>query len=277
MYTIRSQPVNRLTCITILIVLCAAAGAEASPPAEEGVRVRLTIPVWIPGYSGQFAFGDVDVEGGGDDDGSGGGEWLGQLFDASGKLEFFFLGRVRVDVDAWIFLVDSFGGKLRETVTFRYTDGSIIDASIRPAMLRVAAGRRIKRWTPGSPGDYFITLRGYGGVRYHDVDFEATLTQNEYPLEKRANWLDPVVGVQATFLVHEHWRFVAWTDIGGFGAGSRIAWWWELSAGYRFTDWFNLQLGWSMMYIDYSGSAGEQSLKWNAWLSGPSLALAFSF
>ncbi len=273
---------KRLTCSALLIIVFTAVTAGAKPPegedAKRGVRVTLTIPVWIPGYTGQFAIGDIDVDGGGDGgDGSGGGEWFGQFFDASGKLEFFFLGRVRVDVNAWTFLADSFGGKLRETVTFRITDGTVIDASIRPAMLRVFAGRRIKRWTPGSPGDHFITLRGYGGVRYNDVDFEATLTQNGYPLEKRANWLDPIVGVQATFLVHEHWRFLAWTDIGGFGAGSRIAWWWEVSAGYRFADWFTLQLGWSMMHIDYRGSAGEQDLHWNAWLSGPSLALAFSF
>ena len=264
----------RASFAAILMMLCIARGAAADPPppSGEGVRIGIEIPVWIPGYSGQFAYGDVDVDGSGDDDGSG-GDWFGQLFDASGKLEFFFLGRVRVNVNAWSFLADSFGGKLRETVTFRQSDGTIIDASLRPAMLRVIAARRIKQWAPGSSGNYFIRLRGYGGVRYNDVAFEAALTRHEYPIEKQVNWLDPIVGVQASFFVHEHWRFSAWTDIGGFGAGSNLAWWWELDAGYQFTDWFLLRLGWSMMYIDHSGTA----VKWNAWLSGPSLALAFSF
>jgi hypothetical protein len=262
----------RSILFAILMMPCISWSAEAAPPPEEGVRFLIEIPVWIPGYSGQFAYGDVDVDGSGDDDGFG-HDWFGQLFDADAGLEFFFLGRVRVDVNAWSFLADTFGGKLSETVTFRQSDGTIIDASLRPAMVRLIAARRIKQWAPGSSGNYFIRLRGYGGVRYHDVDFEATLTRYEYPLEKHVNWLDPIVGVQTTFFVHEHRRFSAWTDIGGFGAGSNIAWWWELDAGYKFTDWFLLRLGWTMMYIDHSGTA----VKWNAWLSGPSLALAFFF
>jgi len=64
----------------------------------------------------------VEGEGDGGDgsgDGNGLGNWFWQLFDANGRLELFFLGRVHADIEDWTFLADIFGGKLRETVTFR--------------------------------------------------------------------------------------------------------------------------------------------------------------
>jgi hypothetical protein len=294
---------TRLSCLVISLILCANAAqgapahaggeAAASPasaeidtleatPPEDGesgryTRFYIALPLWVPGYSGQFAIGDVTVDGDGGDGGGGGPDWLGQLFGSTGKLEFFFLGRFRVDVDAWTFLVDFFGGKLRKTVTFRLTDGTLVDAAVRPLMARGIVGHRLRRWPLGSSGKSQLTLRGYGGVRHYNVDLSVTLTENGIPLEQTAKWTDPLVGVQATLDVRDRWRFGAWTDVGGFAVGSRLAWWTEFNAGYRFTDWFNLRLGWTFMYVDYEDTVANQDLRWDMWLSGPSLAIAFSF
>jgi hypothetical protein len=235
-----------------MVLLCAGAapvadagviGAPAQSPASADIdtvetgapegndsgrytRFHIALPLWVPGYSGQFAIGDVTVDGGGDggDDGGGGPVWLGQLFGSEGKLEFFFLGRFRVDVDAWIFVVDFFGGKLRKTVTFRRTEATLVDAAVRPLIARAIVGRRIGRWPLGSSGTSRVTLRGYGGVRHYNVDLSVTLTENGIPLEKTPKWTDPLVGAQATLDVGDHWRFGGWTDIGGFAIGSRLAW-----------------------------------------------------
>jgi hypothetical protein len=31
------------------------------------------------------------------------------------------------------------------------------------------------------------------------------------------------------------------------------------------------------MYVDYEGTVMDQDVKWNMWLSGPNLSVAFSF
>ncbi len=252
-----------------------SAGVGAGGETGRRTRVLLTLPLWIPGYAGQFTLGDISVDGGGDGDGGGGG-WLGQLFNSSGGLEYFFLGRVGVNVDEWWFMADVFGGKLRQTVVFRLTDGTTVDASVRPMMARIIIGHRIKRWPLGSSGMSNATLRGYGGVRYNQAKLSVTLLNERVPLSGTADWVDPLIGVQATFEVGDHWQFSAWTDVGGFAVGSKVAWWSEIDAGYRFTSWFNLRLGWTFMHVEYEDTAVNQNFRWDMWLTGPHLAISFT-
>jgi hypothetical protein len=270
---------GHVTCIALLLLLCAdaksIAGVDKGHKSDRKTRVGLALPLWIPGYTGQFTLGDISVDGGTEGDGDGGGGWLGQFFDSHGGLEYFFLGRVGVNVDKWWFMADVFGGKLRQSVTFRLTDGTTVSASVRPMMARLLVGHRIKRWPLGSGGTSNVTLRGYGGIRYNEAKLEVTLLNERYPLTGTADWVDPLIGAQATFEVGDHWQFSAWTDVGGIVVGSKITWWAEIDAGYRFTSWFNLRLGWTFMHVEYEDTAASQDFRWDMWLTGPHLAMAF--
>jgi hypothetical protein len=238
--------------------------------------VYLVFPLWIPGFAGSLAIGDITVDGD-DGDGDDGPDWPGQLFDSASGLEFFFLGRVVVNRRAWSVLADAFGGSLQNSVVFKLTDGTLVDTKLRPLMARACVGYRLGRWPLDERDASQMTLRAYIGARYYRIDVKLKLTEREYPLEVRENWADPILGAHAHFETGPHWRFAAWTDIGGFGAGSRFAWWSELDAGYRFTDWFNLRVGYTLMYVDYRDPDRNQPLDLTMWLSGPNLTLGFVF
>ena len=89
-----------LLAVLVFVFEPAAAVPNDDLETDENEQFRqsnwtITIPLWIPGYRGQFAIGDIDVDGE-PGDGEGGGEdnifW--RLFYPKNKLDFFFSGEV---------------------------------------------------------------------------------------------------------------------------------------------------------------------------------------
>ena len=67
-------------------------------------------------------------------------------------------------------------------------------------------------------------------------------------------WIDPVIGLRAQ-LNFTHWLYLSLQgDVGGFGAGSEIAWFAQAALGANLTRNTSLELGYRYMYFDYQGS-----------------------
>lgn len=66
-------------------------------------------------------------------------------------------------------------------------------------------------------------------------------------------WIDPVIGLRAQ-LNFTHWLYLSLQgDVGGFGAGSEIAWFAQAALGANLTRNSSLELGYRYMYFDYQG------------------------
>jgi len=66
-------------------------------------------------------------------------------------------------------------------------------------------------------------------------------------------WVDPIVGLRGQ-INFTRWLFLAAQgDVGGFGAGSQLAWNAQASLGVNFTRNFFGELGYRCMYTDYAG------------------------
>ena len=67
-------------------------------------------------------------------------------------------------------------------------------------------------------------------------------------------WVDPIIGLRAQ-VNFTRWLFLAAQgDVGGFGAGSQIAWVVQATVGINFTRNIFAELGYRYMYVDYENS-----------------------
>jgi hypothetical protein len=65
-------------------------------------------------------------------------------------------------------------------------------------------------------------------------------------------WVDPIVGLRGQVNI-TRWLFLAAQgDVGGFGAGSQIAWNTQATVGFNFTRNIFAELGYRYMYVDYN-------------------------
>ena len=65
-------------------------------------------------------------------------------------------------------------------------------------------------------------------------------------------WFDPIVGLRGQINI-TRWLFLAAQgDVGGFGAGSQIAWNTQATVGFNFTRNIFAEIGYRYMYVDYA-------------------------
>jgi hypothetical protein len=109
---------------------CAVADdkADAEAATQEDRNWSITIPVWVPGYRGEFAIGEIDVGG----ESSGGSGFFDRFFDTKLKINFFFMGAFAYERDRWRVHADAFGGHFTDDVIFKLTNGTVVSADIQP-------------------------------------------------------------------------------------------------------------------------------------------------
>lgn len=268
-------------------------------------RFDIAIPLWIPGVSGSFAsggieidvdrsvgdaigdvvtdvgdvFGDITGIGSVDDVGDLFGvddlDEVGDLFKADADLKFGFFGSIQAHKGKWTIAVDGFGASLGTGIDFRLTDDRLVDASFWTLIVRGAVKYEWFRRPVRMPwrGAGCVRASAVAGARYYGAGFEATLPEG-IRLKDSEEWVDPIVGLDVALDLSRKFRLRAEGDIGGFGVGSDFAWWLILGLDWRFARHWTLMLAYAYLDIDY-GSASD--FAWNLHLQGPSLGIQFSF
>lgn len=117
-----------------------------------------------------------------------------------------------------------------------------------------------------------LRVEGLAGVRLWSltasVDF-ATLPR----ASTSRTWVDPVVGLRATYAVTDAISVQGLADIGGFGAGSEFQWELMARVGYAVSDRWTMAAGWRHLAVDVD--RGRLDLEMT--LTGPFLAVDFTF
>jgi hypothetical protein len=237
-------------------------------------RFRFSLPLWIPGITGEFAGGDSEVASDPPN--------LDDFFESVINLKFAFVGQLQYQTGPWELNVDGFGASIGQTMTL-----------IEPLPLPMR--RPIETTIKG------LTVRGYAGYRFADTPirlggrrpsrlramvcagarfyrFGLKVDQPRIArLDQTADWVDPIVGLAATWDISRRWQLHVEGDVGGFGVGSEFAWWLGVEAGYRFSRLFGVRIGYSWLDFDYRWSIRGVPYGWDLQLRGPKLALSFSF
>lgn len=102
----------------------------------------------------------------------------------------------------------------------------------------------------------------YAGGRLWNLDVENTIVDNSTssPIKMGQftnSWFDPVIGVNAEYVLSKDMKWAAWTkgDIGGFGVNSQMTWQMNAGFAYMLSPHFPLALGFKYVGVNYDKNA----------------------
>jgi len=244
----------------------------------------IEVPLWIPGFAGSFAYGDIDIEG---EDGvnpefpieppPGGivGEILSRLFTDEWYLKFFFLTRAAYEKNQFIAQVDGLSGSVGESVKFNYNDKQIVQANYRTTNFRFFGGCKIVN-THSKDEKFQYELFGYVGIRTHFQKISSDLDGVINKLDINPTWVEPIIGIQNQFS-WKRWFVVIQGDYGGYFVGSKHSVQLSGFVYYRTGKLTSVKLGWNHLDLNHSGNFIKRDYSINATFSGPSVAMVFQF
>jgi hypothetical protein len=176
--------------------------------------------------------------------------------DVLSNLQFGFMGRTRVTHKRWFVALDGVYMGLGAA-------NPLVDAGVDQVIVEPSAGYRV--------APLFEVL---GGARYNSLSVEANFRG---PLQTRLssskNWWDPFVGGRVILPLGERYSISVRLDIGGFGAGSRIAVNSEPLFNVKLGRRATLHAGWKFLYTDYEDNGGQ--FRYDVLTSGPLLGASF--
>lgn len=121
-----------------------------------------------------------------------------------------------------------------------------------------------------------VFLDAYAGVRIWSTETEITLIppsgQNFMGSNSRS-WVDPIVGINASFILSKQWFSYLRTDFGGFGANSEYSFMILGGFGYKFNPNLNTTLGIKNLSVDYN----KDERRFNVNQYGLILSLGYSY
>lgn len=251
----------------------------------------IEVPIWVPGFRGEFAYGDVTVEA---EDGQnpgvpeqpieppppgeppwGDGNILSRLFKSSSYLKFFFMSRVAYEKNRFLLQSDMFSGAVGGKVNFRFNDKTVVQANFSTTLVRFMAGYAILDKESKSEKLRY-ELYAYGGVRVHFFKVYSDLDRIISKLDIRPVWTEPIVGIQNQ-LTLKNWFFIVQGDYGGYLVKSKGSVMINLLAYYRLSNLLSVKMGWTDWDIKHKGTFRGENLNVRVHLSGPSMGLNFHF
>lgn len=243
----------------------------------------IEVPLWIPGYAGSFAYGDVDIEG---EDGldpenpiepPGGviGGIFSRVFSDNWYLKFFFLSRAAYENNRLLVQVDALTGSVGESIKFKYNDREIIQAHYRTTNLRLFAGYKFINALSENE-NFRYELFGYLGVRLHFNKLYAELNNSTSILDINPSWSEPIIGLQNQF-TWKRWFVVIQGDYGGYFVSSKNSAQLNGFVYYKCGKLTSVKLGWNHVFLNHTGTFLKEDYQINATLSGPSAGVVFQF
>jgi len=246
----------------------------------------IEIPLWIPGFRGELAYGDISVEG---EDGilpiipedptqlpeKDKGDIFSRLFSVNSTLRFFFIIRAAYQSEKFLLQVDGIGGSVGTSVVFNYNNKELVQTSINLDLARAYAGYEIFEKRTDS-GKVRMQLYGIAGARFYIFKIHSSLNDPINNLDVNPVWVDPMIGLQFQ-LDLKNWQFIVGSDLGGFNINNRLSYTNQLTAYYRISRLISVRAGWFDIDIKHRSTILDKELRWQTHLSGPNLGIGFHF
>lgn len=170
--------------------------------------------------------------------------------DAVSNLKFAFMVGGRVQYKQVGLLYDIVYANLKDfDATAPGTTGeTTADVTFKELIADLALAYRI------NTGMKTVTLDAYAGARIWDEEMEATIeppNQDKVFASGNKSWVDPIIGIQANFMLSKEWFSFVKTDFGGFGANSDWTYMLLGGFGYKFAPNWNTSLGLKYLGTDF--------------------------
>lgn len=249
----------------------------------------LEIPIWIPGYRGNYTYGDVTLEG---EDGvelgeptnpieppgeapDEGGNIFSRLFTSSTYLKFFFMGKVQYIKDKFIAQIDGFRGSIGSSIDFKLNNSEVATAKYSANLARLFLGYSFYELENKSETIRW-TIYGYTGMRVHHVELFSTLNRTTDELDIDVVWSEGIFGVGNRIALKD-WLFILQGDMGGFYTNRNYSYMISLYCYYRLSDLLSIKVGWTDWEIQHKRELRGEKFSLNVHLSGPNMGITFHF
>jgi hypothetical protein len=242
------------------------------------------IPLWLPGFTGSFGYGEVSIEG---EDGQeienpiepppppNWGDIFNRIFSTKWYLKFFLLNRVAYEKNRFLAQFDAIAGAVGESTEFNYNSKQIVQANFRTINMRLFAGYKLVNAT-GRQQKFRYELFAYLGVRAHFHKIYSDLDGLINRLDINPVWYEPVIGLQNQF-TWKRWFIAVQGDYGGFFVPQKYSVQISGYVYYRSGRVVSLKAGWSQLILNHTGTFLGEDFRIQSKLSGPGLGIAFHF
>lgn len=233
-------------CSVVFIMIFGVGSFSSAQDTEEKSWEWRIVPLyaWFASLDGKAGIkdttGDVDLD-------------FGEIFD---KLQLAYMGHVE---GIWRQKIGVFG----DLVYLSLGEEKTLQGIPTKVDLKQTIGELGGFYRLGQ-GPHFLDL--LASLRYYDLKLEPTVGARS--LDRSADWLDGVVGLQWRWKFAEKWILATRGDIGA--GGSELAW--NLSAFVDWQVWKNLTLlgGYRALDIDY-----KDKFTYDVTIQGPVLGFSF--
>jgi len=239
----------------------------------EETHWQVSIPLWVPGFRGSFAFGNITIDPGfGNPAPATQVEEEDRVRQSQLSVQFYLLANLSYRTGRFFIEADGMKATLDNDISFTDGDRLKFGGTIDGVILRGFAGYRFLERT------YQDTLlkwstEAYVGVRYMDVHVFADRIDL---LDVRQDWIDPIVGLRVP-IVFKRWVFSVQGDYGGLTGTDHRSYFVGANGSYRFSKLFGLGLGWAYLNASYEGQYESKMLEVGMELTGPVMRMSFSF
>lgn len=244
---------------------------------------KIEIPIWIPGFRGEYSYGDVSLEG---EDGTipepehpiekpNIGSIFKRLFKTEGNLNFVFMSRLSFTSDKIYAQLDGFSGSVGKSTTFRYKNTELIKAKFITNLYRLYAGYEIvDTWSESQKANY--RLYPYAGIRLQDINIQTELNRSDIQKQVTPIWIEPIVGIRNE-LALKRWKFILNGDMGFKRSKDKISYMINFNTHFRISNLISVKAGWTDWDTNFKDNVKGEDLTLHIHLSGPSTAVSFHF
>ncbi len=244
----------------------------------------IELPLWLPGFAGNFTYGDVTLEG---EDGVDPeqpiepppgwefGKIFSRLFTKNWYLKFFYLTKISYEKNGFLVQLDGIAGAVGNSVKFNYNDKQVVQANFRSVNLRLFGGYRIVNATARNE-KFRYELYGYIGLRAYFQKIYSDLDGLANKLDINPVWVEPLIGIQNLF-TWKRWFLVLQGDYGGLFNQSKSSVQVSGYVYYRTGRITSVKAGWNHIILNHYGRIKNEDYKVKATFSGPSIGITFHF
>ena len=229
------------------------------------------IPIWVPGFRGQLAYGDYDFSSSGSSE-----EKEYKRLESEFGIKFYFVGRIAAKYNNFWINADAFSGKVNSAFSYtsliRDSEKEIVEITASATIPRLVAGYSV--WRLSNENHFKIEVIPYLGIRYVNILLQSEVFDLTNIIDVRPSWVEPLIGIYVP-LIYKRFKIEIQADYGATGTKNSLV----ISNRYRYriSKLVDVQLGWNHIKLYHKGIVGGQELESTIRLFGPTAGVGFRF
>ena len=224
---------------------------------EEGWNFLIAPYLFVPFISGEIGVKDYSA-----DFNKGPGELIETL-------DFAVMLYLEASNPQWALIMDALYLKSGKDITLKEETQREGTVGVNVTSIGFSGMRRLTTWFELGIG---------GRVNFYNMQMNVETGAILPEIDEKSNdtWFDPLIVYRFTApLNNEKWKLGLHGDFGGFGVGSKFTYMVYPYAGYQFSNWFELSLGFRTAGFDFENNKAGVENKLDVLFYGPQIGFLF--